>query len=318
MIDGEDNGTGGAADLLGVDTTTGGIDQSGGADDKGGGGDDKGGADPDFYGNLSAEAVDAENHSNRDYVKAKGFKDLDGIVKSLRAAEKAIHDRGGIKVPGENATDEEKTAFARAIGVPEKPDGYEMPVIENGRFDPNKAEGPDNLKTIPLNVPLITKLAESAHKNGTPKGAFEGLVRDYVALQMDEAAAAEAQEKTDAQAWVKKQGAQAAARLAFIDKAAAGLGLTRDHMLKLRSAWGPDFALETMAKLGEGMAEDSLITGGRGRFGVTPAEAQAEMNKLNSDPEHMAAVNRKDPAVLARRKRLNDAIAAGRDAAKAQ
>lgn len=34
-------------------------------------------------------------------------------------------DEGMIKLPGENATDEERAAFAKAMGIPESPDKYE-------------------------------------------------------------------------------------------------------------------------------------------------------------------------------------------------
>jgi hypothetical protein len=44
--------------------------------------------------------------------------------------------------------------------------------------------------------------------------------------------------------------------------------------------------MELLAKLGEGMAEDTLLGGGGPRrFGITGAEAQAEIDKLIADKE---------------------------------
>jgi len=298
-------GAGGAADLIGAGGATGGDGGQGGGNggSEGGQGGDggQGGQDPEFYGLLSAEGGDGENHSNRDWVKAKGYKDLDSIVKGYRAAEKTIHDSGRVKVPGEGAPAEEVSAFHRAIGVPENADGYEI-------------KGPDGVK---LNEAMIKSLSESAVRHGAPKAAFQGLVQDFIKIQLDEAAAADAEQNTKAQNWIKEQGAQAAAKQASVDKAAHALGLTKEDMQGLRSGLGADRALSILARLGEGMTEDTLLTGGRGRFGVTGAEAQAELDRLNKDPEHMAAVARKDPATLARRKRLIDAVAAEKSRAEA-
>ncbi|MEV4934415.1 hypothetical protein [Sphingobium sp. LSP13-1-1.1] len=301
---GGDGGLGGSADLLGGGGGggQGGGNGGGGADDDaagiggaGGGGD---GQDPEFYGLLSAEGGEGDNPSNRDYIKGKGFKDIDALVKSYREAERAVRDSGRVKLPGENASDDERKAFARAIGVPEAVDGYEI-------------KGPEG---VPLNEALITKLSESALKHGAPKAAFQGLVADFIQLQLDEAEAARVEQDGKAQAQLKAWGAEGNAKLAFVDKATAALGLNREDLQGIRSAIGADRALQLFARLGEGMAEDALLSGGRGRFGVTPAEAQAELTRLNNDPEHMAAIQRKDPAATARRQRLIAAVAAGKDA----
>lgn len=56
-------------------------------------------------------------------------------------------------------------------------------------------------------------------------------------------------------------------------------------MTGLRAGLGADRALGLLAKLGAGMAEDVLITGGSNRFGVSGAEAQAEIDRLKSDDD---------------------------------
>src|SRR5687768_5799361 len=67
-------GEGGAAALLGGgEGGSGGDGGAGGAGTGGeGGGGEGGGDDPDWLGHFSAEGGDAENPSNRDWIKAKG------------------------------------------------------------------------------------------------------------------------------------------------------------------------------------------------------------------------------------------------------
>ena len=279
---GED--VGGADELLGGATGGGSADAGGGGDNGGaagaggeGGGDSQGGgsgdgATPDWFEKVSAAAGEGETSSNRDWLAAKGVKDIDGLVKITRDTEKALREGGRIKVPGENAKPEEITAFHKAIGVPEAVDGYEV-------------KGPEG---VPLNEPLIAALRESALKHGAPKGAFEGLVSDFMKLQLDEAAAETQRQDGLAQEWVKAQGAKKDEQLAHINTAARSLGFTKADMAGLRAGLGADRALGLLAKLGAGMAEDVLQTGGSNRFGVSGAEAQAELDRLKTDDDFQA------------------------------
>lgn len=295
---------GGASDLIGGAGASGG-DGAGGAgagagDGAGAGGDGAGsGGDgtgaggftaPDWFEKISGTAAEGQTASNRDWLQSKGLTDLDKLVGSYREAEKAIRDGGKIKVPGEGAKPDEVAAYRTAIGVPEKPDGYEIKAVENGKFDPSRPEGPDNPKSIPLNDALIGSLRESALKHGTPKGAFEGLVGDFIQLQLQEAQAEEQKQSDLAAGWLKAQGAKADEQLAHVNQAARALQLSRTDMNGLRSGLGADRALALLAKLGAGMAEDTLITGGSNRFGVSGAEAQAELDRLKTDKDFMAKV----------------------------
>jgi hypothetical protein len=276
---------GGAADLLpagGSGGGSGGGDGgeagggSGGEGGQGGGeggdGGQGGGATPDWFEKVSANAGEGETSSNRDWLAAKGVKDIDTLVKSYREAEKSIRDGGRIKVPGEGAKPEELSAFHKAIGVPEAVDGYEV-------------KGPEG---VPLNDALIGSLRESALKYGTPKAAFEGLVGDFIKAQLDEAATETKRQDDLAAGWVKEQGAKADEQLAHINTAARSLGFTKADMTGLRAGLGADRALGLLAKLGAGMAEDVLITGGSNRFGVSGAEAQAELDRLKGDNDFQA------------------------------
>lgn len=308
--DGEAGAGGGAADLLGgaaaAAADQGGGDQ-GGADQGGGDNNDQGGQEPDWFANVSADVGEGEKTSTRDWLKAAGVKDIQSLAKMARDNQAALRDSGRIKVPGEGASADEVKAYRAALGVPENASGYEFkaPVGEDGQ-------------PIELNDGTLTRIAEFAHKHGLPKGPMEGLVADYVQGELDDLATAQREQDAAAQAWVKAQGGDANGKIAAIDRAASALGLTPQDLQGLRSAWGAEKALSVMSKLGEGMAEDVMITGGRGKFGVSGAEAQAEIDRLASDPEFVKKLNDPNSAESARWRRLNDAAgeAANRAAAR--
>lgn len=298
---------GGAADLIGgaggggAAGAANGDDAAGGSGAAAGDAPEAGGAAPDWFEKVSAETKDGETSSNRDWLAAKGVKDLDGLTKIARDTERALRENGRIKVPGEDAKPEELAAFKAAIGVPEKVDGYEVKAPEG----------------VPLNEPLINSLRESALKHGAPKAAFEGLVSDFIKLQMDEAAAESAKQDNLAREWLKQQGAKANEQMSHIDAAARALSLTQADLMYFRSMpGGAGRALDIFSKLGSGMAEDTMLTGGKGRFGVTGAEAQAELDRMKSDPEIQKKVMVAGSPERARWDRLNAAAAAGK--AKAQ
>lgn len=297
-LEGDD--TGGAADLLGG---AGGGEPAGG---EGGGapaGDGGAAAEagkegggfvaPDWFEKVSAQAGEGETASNRDWLQAKGVKDLDGLTKIARDTEKALRENGRVKVPGDGAKPEEVAAFRAAIGVPDKVDGYEV-------------KGPEG---VPLNEPLIKSLTESALKHGAPKGAFEGLVGDFIQAQLDEAKQLEDRQMSEMKDKLAEWGGKKDANLAHIDAAARALGFNRDDMTWFRSMpGGAGRALDLLAKLGSGMAEDTLITGGKGRFGVTGAEAKTALEAMKADPEISRKILVKGSPERIRYDRLNAAV----------
>jgi hypothetical protein len=295
---------GSAADLLGGTPPAADPPAGGTAGDPPAGGTPPadGGPDPDWYSSLSADA-DGEKPSLRDWAKAAGVKDLDGLAKIARDNQAALRESGRIKVPGEGAKPEEVAEFRKAIGVPEDAKGYAVTA-------PKDEAGND----LPLNDDMIGRMAESALKHGAPKAVFEGLIADFIQAQMDETATFDTEQQRIANETVKAWGAERDAKLAAIDNAARALGLDRTKMVSLRNALGADFALNMMAKLGEGMAEDVMLTGGKGRFGVTGAEAKQEIARLKADPDFQKKLYAGDPSATARWNRLNEAEAAFEDA----
>ncbi|MDX3883601.1 MAG: hypothetical protein QHC65_04205 [Sphingomonas sp.] len=291
-----------AADLLGGGSGGGEVTAepdggaAGGGDGGSGGDGGAGGGAGDFLAMLSGEGGDADNPSNRDWIQAKGFKDLDALVKSYREAERVVRSGARVVLPGAEAKPEEIAAFRAAIGVPEKAADYQFQTPEG----------------VQLNEPMMARLSEAALKHGLPKAAFEGVVADYIQAQLDEAHEERTRQDGLAAAKLKEWGAQKDERMAQVTTAMRHLGLSAADGGALRSALGADRAMEILAKLGAGMSEDTLLTGGKGRFGVSPAEAQAELDRLKGDPDFVKkAVQAGTPENL-RWKRLNQAAAEGK------
>jgi len=316
-IEGEDGGAGGGAggsdDAAAAAAAAVAAGGAAAALAGGGGGDEAaaaaaaaagGGADPEWLASLSADGGDAENPSTRDWVKSKGIKTPDDLAKGYRELEKAHRASGKIVVPGEGAKPEEIAAFHKAIGVPEKVEGYTFETPEGAELDSD----------------IVTPLREVALKAGVPAAGFKALAEGLVAVQLDQLEALKATEDADAAEWLKAQGAQKDAKLAAVTTAMRALELSAADVAAMQRGFGlqgkPGSAkvLGLLARLGDGMAEDALLGGdGKRRFGITGPEAQAEIDKLTVDTDFGAKLMAKDPAAVERWNRLNAAVAAHKE-----
>jgi hypothetical protein len=93
------------------------------------------------------------------------FKDQESFMKSAKETKSALSKKmeGYVRLPGENASEDDIAAYHQAIGVPEDPSGYEITAedaINLPGFDP-EALGP---------------IKEAAHSLGLSAQQFEGLV----------------------------------------------------------------------------------------------------------------------------------------------
>lgn len=262
------------------------------------------GADADWLAHFSAEGGDADNPSNRDWLKAKGFKSIDDVAASYREAERALRTGGKFSVPGEKATPEEIAAYRAAIGVPEKVEGYEVKVPEGQELD---ASFVDPMRTIALDA-------------GVPGQAFSKLADGFIQWQADQLAGIRSAEDADAAATLTSWGDQKDAKLSDIQRAMAALGISNRDIAGMQRGLqiehgspGSGRILNLFAKLGAGLAEDVLIGGGRGRFGITAAEAKSEIERLSGDEEFRNKLVAGDPATVQRWNRLNEAVAAEAD-----
>lgn len=99
---------------------------------------------------------------------AERFTDLAALAKGGLDLRKASSQREGwVKLPGDKATDEEKAAWRKAVGLPEGPEGYGLAL--------DKAEA----EADPEAVDRFGRLLKVAFDNGAPKGAMAAIVEWY-------------------------------------------------------------------------------------------------------------------------------------------
>ena len=91
---------------------------------------------------------------------AERFTSRDDAIRAIQALQKR---EGQVRVPGKDATDAERTAYLKAIGVPEKPDDYEFPVLP-------KEELTDQIKAS------RQEWSKRFHQAGVPKQTAKQLV----------------------------------------------------------------------------------------------------------------------------------------------
>lgn len=232
-----------------------------------------GGDAPAWVTGLSADVTEGETASNRDYVQAKGFKDLDALVKAYRHAEKGLHESGRVKVPGEGATDQEVAEFRQAIGVPAKPEDYARPEFKDAAGNP-----------IPYNIELTDNIFAKMHAAGVPKTAAESVINAVIEEQLAEYDAAVKDIQAKANAHVSGWGEQKDAKLAQVNAALQELGFDRadvDHMRALPGGVGK--FLDAMAKIGTNFTEASLVQGDRKTFGMSAEQANKEIAAMKAD-----------------------------------
>lgn len=73
---------------------------------------------------AAGEPFAALDEDTRSWLQTKGMTDVAALAKSARESERLIGDR--VKIPGKDATQEEKDKFLNLLGRPEKEDGYQF------------------------------------------------------------------------------------------------------------------------------------------------------------------------------------------------
>lgn len=271
-------------------------------------GGEGGGADPAWWGEISTDVPEGEKSSLQDFLKANGVKDVNTLTQRFRDTQRALHEKGGIKVPGEGAPEAEIKAFHKAIGVPDDVSGYAI-------TPPKGADG----EPVQLQTALLDRLAGIAHKAGIPETAYKALVTDFVQAQLEEMSTSGAAVQAEADAKMKEWGDSATRNIAAINNAAAALGMNGDEVRQVRDALGAGRAMDIFAKLGHGIAEDVILNGQGGgqRFGVSAAEAQTQLDAMRADKAVMDKIMVPGSAERIRYDRLNAIIGAEADRKRA-
>lgn len=203
---------------------------------------------------------------------AAQFKDLPTVFKSLHDTKAALSQRqeGMVKLPGAQATPEEKAAFHRALGVPESLDEYQIAapekLPEGVEFEPGQLDA----------------FREFAHANGIPPATASAIVAFQAQAESEAIAAIQAEQREFVEAqqnalrhewgsnWEKNQ--------MLAKRAAETFGLGADHPAMQHAD-----VVKAMAQAASKISEDSLVAGEEITGKLSP---QSEARDILANPDN--------------------------------
>lgn len=206
-------------------------------------------------------------------LEAKGWKEPGDALKAYGELEKKLGK--AVVVPGDNASEAERAAFHKRLGVPDAPDGYQL-------TKPEGVEGYDGSIAAWLRATGHRLALPSKALSGLHDAYFEDIVKPHLAQQAEARSAAKHQLEMEIHDnWPE------AKQTAYLDCAKRGarfLGLAPERLDGLLDHVS-DFALvEAMRKLGEMVGEDALVGGGSAPA-LGAEAARAELHRFKGDPE---------------------------------
>lgn len=214
------------------------------------------------------------------------YKDLPGLIKVAEDSRRQLSQRmdGYVKLPGEDASDEEIAAYREKVGIPEAADGYEFTLPEHVQIP----------QGIEVTAERQDAFAEFAHEAGLTKQqaerAFSFLVeselRDYDALQRENETAAEADRKELHDVW----GADYESRLHDAKRVASSYGIDpNDPVLDL-----PRVAM-AFAGIASSISESKLTNVPTQAADLSYGAQAKDIIRNESNPEHDAYHDRSHP-----------------------
>lgn len=245
-----------------------------------------------------------------DYIEAKGIKDVNGLLKIAQDFEAVARDRNVIAKP--DASDPAKLAEWEGwetLGWVKDPTKYapKKPELKQGQY---------------LDEGIFNSFAKTAHELRVPLPMAEQLYGRMFATMSEQVAtlqAAQAQEQkaaldTALTGLKSEWGANYDANIEKGKRAMAALGVAKQAD-ELEKIVGTPSLIKLFADLGDKLGEDVLKGGGGGGNQPGPAQARAERQALQADPEFMRVFNdQRDPqheAFVAKRQKLLDIEAKG-------
>lgn len=227
------------------------------------------------------------------YIQNKAFADPKAAITAYRNLEGMLGaDKATLlRIPKEQTPEALRGIYAQ-LGMPEKPEGYKLPVPEgdDGALA-NVARGwfhEAGLTAKQAEI-VVTKLNE--HVAGVTGAQTEAT----------KAKAAEALTALKGE-W----GAAWQQNVDLVDKAAEVFGMSAEDLVALRDAMGPANAMKFMHRIGSKLgAEDSLPNDGIQKGAMSPQQALNQLTALKNDPEWSKKFLAGDAAALAESERLH-------------
>lgn len=207
------------------------------------------------------------------------FNDVGGLAKSYVGLEKKLTEIGQthIRMPGEDATPEDRAAFYNRIGRPEKADEY-SPTVE---------------AKVELSPELMSKAREVMHQHGVTKEAGEAILNFYVGDVLNAGLAtgekaAEAAEAALRQEW----GSKYDQAMRMVEGALGQFGSKGliDTLNQSGLANNPEI-FKFLHNVAEGMLDDSQLDAVAAQsLNMTKMDAKAEIEALKGNEEFQKAL----------------------------
>lgn len=236
----------------------------------------------------------------RAYIKNKGWADKDPAqamlrtVDSYRNLEKfAGGAKNLVEIPGEDADDDARNQFYSKLGRPDSAENYGIELPDGGDKE------------------MHGWFQETAHKYGLTVEQAKGVFGDYqemagARIEGMEAATRE-QGEADIKALKSEWGQGYEGKIDAGQRAVAALGYEEAELTTLENKLGTAEMLKLFARMGDKMGEESFAGGPRSNnagFGLTPADAKAQLADLKLDEGFMSKYLAGDKDAVAKRTRL--------------
>ena len=222
---------------------------------------------------LSADLAGAPSMQKFPDTK-EGFNEA---VKSHLLLEKLL---GYEKVPIPKSKDDHaaRAIFNKAMGIPDKPDGYNLPDVSV----------PDTMKGLSFDK---AKFAETVHKFDLTPAAAKGLWESYTEMNKQAYAGAlkAQQEKMTGvinqmrSEWGDAYQSKVELGQMVINKFSADQEMN-DYITSVLSS--DPRGIKFLAKIGDQFSENKIGDFKYGRHALTPEEAQKELDSIRSDANH--------------------------------
>ena len=225
-----------------------------------------------WYGELA----DDTPQDFKDWIGNKAFADPVTALQSGFNTEKLIGlEKAGrtVVMPKDENDTEGLAAFRTKLGVPDSPEGYELPVPEGQSEE-------------------FSKVASTwFHEAGVPKAAAAGIaekwnthINELVTKQQDEAKlAAEQQLNALKTEWGDAYGKNAEFGRRGFAAYGSKAGLDENDLKAVEATIGTAKMLKLFHSLGESMSESEFTEGDHKTFSMTPDEAQSKLDQARKD-----------------------------------
>ena len=188
-----------------------------------------------------------------------------------------------VSIPGEGAEDTQWDNFYRALGRPDKAEDYEFTHAEDVKVDEDMVSfGKQMFHAMGVS-------AKQAQIGVTMWDKFVGEQNAALAEQWN------TDNAKDVDALKAKHGDNFDTFIEAGKRVVYSAGLSKELIAKLEDDMGTASVLELFSTIGAKSSEGTFLTTSSGGTSavdmMTPQQAQEEIDKLNADEKHMAAIN---------------------------